>query len=254
MRYGLLNGEKVEAQKGLKNVLCPCCELPLIPKCGKIMIHHWAHQTKKHCDNWWEPETEWHRKWKNHFRPEFQEVVCFDPVTGEKHIADIKLPNGLVIEFQNSPISYDEMRSREAFYGKMIWVVNAAKFHSHFQTSDLLNFDERIIWFYGARRTWMKSKMPLIFDFSNCGIEEEIQYKYKSKEGYEYYKYYSACRLWSNYIMIYAKELYGYINNKNDCGIKAQYFDRRYFIEKYTAYQDLETESILTDQAETANQ
>ena len=47
---------------------------------------------------------------------------------GEKHIADLCLPDGLVIELQHSAMSLGEMRSREAFYKRMIWVVDAAPF------------------------------------------------------------------------------------------------------------------------------
>ncbi len=76
------------------------------------------------CDHWWESETEWHRKWKSRFPAEWQEVVQIDPTTGEKHIADVKTETGLVIEFQHSRITPDELQSRERFYENMIWVVD----------------------------------------------------------------------------------------------------------------------------------
>lgn len=38
----------------------------------------------------------------------------------------------MVIEFQNSPMSLDELVSREAFYGKMLWIVNAHAFAKQF--------------------------------------------------------------------------------------------------------------------------
>ena len=40
------------------------------------------------------------------------------------HIADVKTPDGLVVEMQNSPIRPEEMRSREDFYDKIVWIVN----------------------------------------------------------------------------------------------------------------------------------
>ena len=58
------------------------------------------------------------------FPEDWREVVHVDERTGEKHIADVKTPSGLVIEFQHSPLDYEEMISREAFYQNMIWVVD----------------------------------------------------------------------------------------------------------------------------------
>ena len=44
--------------------------------------------------------------------------------SGELHIADVKTPSGLVIEFQRSTIHPDEISAREVFYKKMVWVVD----------------------------------------------------------------------------------------------------------------------------------
>lgn len=92
---------------------------------------HWAHATKKHCDPWWENETDWHRSWKACFPLSWHEQIHFD-TSGEKHIADVKTPAGLVIEFQNSPMSPDELSSREYFYQNMIWIINGATFADRF--------------------------------------------------------------------------------------------------------------------------
>lgn len=130
MKFGIdkKTRERIEAKKGHLAV-CPCCDLDLIPKCGEFNIHHWAHKRGNNCDPWAEPETEWHRNWKDQFPGDWQEKIRFDSVTNEKHIADICVPaSKLVIEFQNSPISKAELESRERFYKKMIWVVNAKTF------------------------------------------------------------------------------------------------------------------------------
>lgn len=84
--------------------LCPYCGSEVIAKCGRIKIWHWAHKGMSSCDPWWENETEWHRTWKNHFPLEWQEQIARDPISGETHIADVKTPHGLVIEFQHSSI------------------------------------------------------------------------------------------------------------------------------------------------------
>ena len=52
---------------------------------------------------------------------------------GEKHLADIKTQDDLVIEFQNSSISTTTIEIREEFYGDMIWVINAQEFKDNFK-------------------------------------------------------------------------------------------------------------------------
>lgn len=131
MQYALLNGEKSEASPALK-ATCFCCNEKVIAKCGSIKVWHWSHFPKMHCDPWWENETEWHRKWKSFFPLDQQEVVHFNEEKGEKHIADVRTFEGTIIELQNSPISQEEFKSREGFYKKLIWIVNAANFKGEF--------------------------------------------------------------------------------------------------------------------------
>jgi len=95
-------------------------------KCGEVRVWHWAHKGRLVCDPWWENETKWHRDWKDQFPADWQEVVQ-TAGNGERHIADVKTGDGWVIEFQHSHIKPEERRSREAFYGKLIWVVDGRR-------------------------------------------------------------------------------------------------------------------------------
>lgn len=126
MKFALVNDVRAEPKPKLHGK-CRYCGSDMISKCGKIKIWHWAHKSRRNCDAWWENETQWHRDWKNQFPSEWQEVIHFDERTGEKHIADVKSPSGLVVEFQHSPIQYEELQSREQFYGDMIWIVNGSR-------------------------------------------------------------------------------------------------------------------------------
>lgn len=137
MRYALFEDKRVEPTPG-GVALCQCCGSDVVAKCGKQRVWHWAHKSKTDCDRWWEPETEWHRNWKDNFPKEWQEIVHFAP-NGEKHIADVKTPSGLVIEFQHSPISREEQKAREDFYGDMLWIVDSRR-----SKSDLPNFQKHI--------------------------------------------------------------------------------------------------------------
>lgn len=126
MKFALVNGDKTEAQPGLKGS-CVYCQSDTITKCGAVKIWHWAHKSKFSCDPWWENETPWHRGWKNLFPKEWQENSHTDSATGEKHIADIKTDKGFVMEFQHSAIDPNEIASREHFYKNMVWVVDGTR-------------------------------------------------------------------------------------------------------------------------------
>lgn len=132
MQYALINNVRTTPTKGLTGV-CICCGSEVIAKCGNIKIHHWAHKSNVECDSWWEPETEWHRAWKNLFPEEYREIPFTDPATGEVHRADVHTKSGITLEFQNSPISTSELKSREQFYQKLIWIVNGRRFANSFK-------------------------------------------------------------------------------------------------------------------------
>lgn len=125
------SGMRIKPSFSGQKANCPLCEGTLIGKCGEIYVKHWQHHNDRNCDPWKEHETEWHRKWKAKFPDDWQEIIIENE--GEKHIADIKTYDGIVIEFQNSSISTSTIRIRENFYQDMIWVVNAKQFKDNFQ-------------------------------------------------------------------------------------------------------------------------
>jgi len=180
MKFALIDGLKVEARPKLR-AICPYCSADMVAKCGKVVIWHWSHRNKLDCDPWWENETEWHRKWKDQFPKDWQEVIHIDPITGEKHIADVKTPHGLVIEFQNSPMSLIEMDSREKFYGNMIWIVNgwhdAGDFHIGLEgeiQSDPIAY--RIKWWSKSRllHNWTNANSKVFLDLGDDVIWQLI--------------------------------------------------------------------------------
>lgn len=125
MKFAFVDGTRREAEPGLSG----CCSLhghAMVAKCGEIRSWHWAHQGNRSCDPWWENETEWHRNWKAHFPEDWQEAI-HHAENGERHIADVKTSRGWIIEFQHSYINPDERRSREAFYKKLVWIVDGSR-------------------------------------------------------------------------------------------------------------------------------
>lgn len=126
MKFAVVAGNRSEPTPKTKGI-CAGCSGETIAKCGSHVVWHWAHKSRIHCDRWWESETEWHRRWKDRFPLGWQEVVQADELTHERHIADVRTAGGLVIEFQRSSIDMNEVRAREAFYKKMIWVVDGCR-------------------------------------------------------------------------------------------------------------------------------
>lgn len=118
------NGEKITATPGALGA-CPGCEDKLIPKCGELVTWHWSHYGHPDCDDWFEPESDWHRAWKGCFPPDQVEVVM------PPHRADV-IARRTVIEFQHSAIPTYEIRQREDFYtaevGRLTWVFDAREF------------------------------------------------------------------------------------------------------------------------------
>ena len=173
MRFAILDAKLIESSPGLKAV-CPGCSQPVVAKCGTQRIHHWAH-VQKMCDSWSEPETQWHRAWKNHFPVEWQEIFLPDQRTGEKHIADVRTSHGMVIEFQHSHLDPQERSTREAFYRNMVWVVDGNRLKRDYPRF-LKGKSECGSINSGIYRTmfpdecfpaaWIKSPVPVLFDFS----------------------------------------------------------------------------------------
>jgi len=133
MNFALYENQKVNAEEYKKSdnldLRCPCCNSEVLAKQGEINIWHFAHKVKNNCSEWFKPMSEWHSNWQKQFQEKNREIVHKCEKTGEKHIADVKTDNGIIIEFQHSSITPQEIRSREEFYGeKMIWVLDASKF------------------------------------------------------------------------------------------------------------------------------
>lgn len=176
MKFAIVEGDRREAETGLSGK-CPACGNVMIAKCGEQRIRHWSHKGKRTCDHWWEPETEWHRDWKNHFPKDCQEKIHTSK-EGEKHIADVKTEHGIVLEFQHSFLRRDERESRETFYKNMVWVVNGRRrvldmrrFFTPLRTAGVICRTPLIVsvpWREGALlREWGDSRAPVYFDFGD---------------------------------------------------------------------------------------
>ena len=174
MQYADIEGNVREAQPGLTGK-CRDCGHPMVAKCGQHRVWHWAHWKSKDCDPWREPETEWHRSWKNQFPVAWREIG-HTAQSGERHRADVKTERGLVLEFQYSALREAERVSREEFYTRLVWVVHAdrrlrdrKKFFASLSrlnpaawslpTFSIHRDDSALL------RDWGTSRAPVYFDF-----------------------------------------------------------------------------------------
>lgn len=212
MKYALLNNKRIEPQKGIKDAVCPVCGEIMIPCCGDIKMHYWRHKLKQNCDSWWENETEWHRQWKDNFPKECQEIIMHDEKTGEKHVADVKTKTGIVLEFQHSQMDIEEQISREQFYKNMIWVVDARKYYDRLK-KNLKNLNKSKMnrnYFYLKEdvnffpKKWLKSNVPVIFDY---GIHNSTYENYDKQKKW----------LWCIFPEKYS-DCYGYYITSVICG------------------------------------
>jgi len=183
MQYALVHGKMTEASPDLEGT-CSYCKSPMIAKCGQFKMWHWAHQSKVNCDPWWESEKQWHRDWKSNFPIEWREYIIKNE--DEKHIADTRTNQGIVVEFQHSPLDPEDMKAREKFYGKMIWIVDGCR-----QNSNKLRFYKEhkyvaqaplTIQFHwgGAVRMfdyWVQSAKAVYIDFGDYYLWKLISYE-----------------------------------------------------------------------------
>lgn len=112
-------GSRQEAKPDAR-ATCPGCYGDVLAKCGSIVSWHWAHIAAD-CDPWTEPETPWHRGWKEAVPEPQREVVM------GAHRADIVTITGWVVELQSRSLPAGEARQREDFYGHMVWIFNLSE-------------------------------------------------------------------------------------------------------------------------------
>lgn len=95
---------------------CPVCSGKLILRAGEVNAHHFAHEAGACPDHWHYDMSDWHKTMQEQFPIECREVVMKH--NGEIHRADI-FKDGVVVEFQHSPITPQEFRERNTFYNTL---------------------------------------------------------------------------------------------------------------------------------------
>ena len=158
MLYAGVNGIKRIAWSGGR-AICPGCRDEVMARCGEINAWHWSHVASFDCDRWFESESIWHLDWKR-----CAPVAQCEVMIGS-HRADIVSSTGLVTELQHSSLTLHEVREREAFYGNMLWLIDAQDFEENigFRHRDgymsfrwkwprrwMFSITERLVWDFGG--------------------------------------------------------------------------------------------------------
>jgi len=167
-----IDNEKRITPSPKKIAKCPICNSEVRAKCGKINVWHWSHLNKEDCDDWYEPESEWHKKWKEEFPMECQEF------TMGKHRADIRTKNRWIIELQNSRISSEKIIEREIYYRRMIWLLNGGTLLKGIRIKQ----NKKTITFRwkNPSKTWWASKKEIYVDLAgNVKLLEEALKSYE---------------------------------------------------------------------------
>lgn len=172
---------------------CPICTSPVIAKVnGKIRKPHFAHAIGSDCD--WGDVSDWHIEWQEQFPIDCREVVMENK--GERHRADVFIKRlNTVIEFQHSPISFDDFNKRNKFYTecgyKLVWIFDASERIQHIyytidKTSlDSLSFDALNNNYY---LEWKRKNVAFIeYEKINHGKPINILLEYKLSNGEKHY-------------------------------------------------------------------
>lgn len=120
-----INKNRISAEDARRDAeyVCPICGGKVILKQGKINTPHFAHVATDCEDTWNYDMSEWHYSMQECFDVTQREVIVKH--NGQVHRADV-LSGNKIIEFQHSPISYDEISERNEFYSsagyQIAWV------------------------------------------------------------------------------------------------------------------------------------
>ena len=132
MLYGIADsGERIRAQKNAK-AICAHCKSTLIPKCGPIKIHHWAHKEAKGCP-YACGMTKWHYDWLINYQQLEKQGWEIEHIYGSIRFDAYNPNEKQAIEFQRTiDLDYISRKieiCREAGI-ELFWLINPAVFHS----------------------------------------------------------------------------------------------------------------------------
>lgn len=147
MRYAYDQKRKrVSIKNAVRNeaYYCPNCNEELVQRHGSVNEHCFAHKKGTECDIWG-CMGEWHNTWQDSFPEDCREIYL--SINEEKHRADVFI-NNVILEFQDSSISNEELYKRINFYtkkGTLVFIFNLKR--------KFIRIKEDACYWNGASRT-----------------------------------------------------------------------------------------------------
>lgn len=140
MLYGITdNGTRIRAHKDA-TAICPHCRGPLVPKCGEVVIHHWAHKEAKNCP-YSSGTTYWHYEWLVNFDDlaekgweveYFLKSVRFDAFNAQKKQA-VEFQRLIDLDYARAKISLCESEGI-----KLFWLISPHLFKNFIYTRNFM--------------------------------------------------------------------------------------------------------------------
>ncbi len=159
-----------------KECFCPECGKPLTHKKGEMRVSHFAHKVDENCPYALDKDSksEWHIHMQELFPSESLERRFKDDYTGEVHIADVYLKqSNTVIEFQHSPISVEEFKSRTLFHvnngRRIVWVFEERGKDPDSEYGRLRKED-------GEWYRWLRSPRRMLASIGNVSVLQASNY------------------------------------------------------------------------------
>jgi hypothetical protein len=163
-----IKGEWIYANQSKEKAFCPICKLDLVLAIYTNEKNRYRHKANTGCTYGQNQINDWHIEWQ----AKFKNTEINYPELGLR--ADVVLKNGLILELQNSPISWVELRNRESNYKKMVWLFNLTN-EKHYKNTFVKN--GFFTWEYPDKH-WLMFTKPaffqveddLIIDFRNIKL------------------------------------------------------------------------------------
>lgn len=199
------DGKRVNANNAKKGVkyFCPMCRRGVTFRNCTLKMKHFAHTPDDPCiDSWHHDMSEWHYTMQEYFDEQYREVVV--EKDGIVHRADV-LMNGVVIEFQHSPLSPEEFKARNDFYTscgyRVVWVIDV---HSSYVKGDFYSCGTTIYegvdgyrWLH--HKKWLDGKyskdVSVYLTWDEIGGPVRV---FKSKDAEDSYAYFGYPLLYAN--------------------------------------------------------
>lgn len=143
---------------------CTHCGAVMVGKVGSVVVAHWAHRWPTTCDAWSEGESDWHRDWKARFAERGCAIEQTLERHGQRHRADVVLRDGTIVEVQRRHLAHYEAVNREAFYMRMVWLLDGTHLGERWHEGKNLGPGRYGFWIKNGSKSWTQLRRARVVD------------------------------------------------------------------------------------------